>query len=154
MGIRPIPMKFDNIRVLQLGEIFKHKLYLFLLCFEVLSFRKLHLIPNNFHSLFRVHCQICAVDSRYITLFHLNCDKLYYLRTYNTDLLDKFKPITQTQKKLLIYLQTWFISTACIYMYIDNYLQWYKNYTGQRYDRAINIFWRIYEYKGWRSTLL
>lgn len=69
--IGPIPMEFDNIWMLELCEIFKNELYFFLLVLKIFTFRKLDFVPNDFDSLFCIHSQIGAVDSRHISLFHL-----------------------------------------------------------------------------------
>lgn len=44
----------------------------YLLKFKVLPFRKLNLIPNNFHAFLCIHSQVGTVNARHIALIHLN----------------------------------------------------------------------------------
>lgn len=71
VGIGPVPMEFDNVWVLELREILKNELNFFLLVLKVFTFGKLNLVPNDFDSFFCIHGQVGAVDSRHISLFHL-----------------------------------------------------------------------------------
>lgn len=69
--IRPIPVEFDYIRMLEPGQVIKHHLYLVFLRLEVLPFRELNLVPYNLHAFFCVHSEVSAIDAGNITLFHL-----------------------------------------------------------------------------------
>lgn len=75
--VRPVAVELDDVRVFQLCQVLKHLLDLLLLRFEVPPLAELHLVPNHFHALFRVHRQMGTVDPRDISLFDLMVDKEY-----------------------------------------------------------------------------
>ena len=71
MGVGPIPMKLNNVRMFQLREVLENLLDFLFLSFEIFTLRKLNLVPNDFDSLFGVHRKVRAVDTRNISLFNL-----------------------------------------------------------------------------------
>lgn len=69
--VGPVPVEFDDVGVLQPGEIVEHHLYLVLLGFEVLALGELHLVPDHLHTLLGVHREVRAVDAGHIALLNL-----------------------------------------------------------------------------------
>lgn len=69
--VGPVSMKFNDIWVFQLSQVFEHHLYFVLLRLKISTFGKLHLVPHDFHTFFCIHCQVCAVNPWYIPLLHL-----------------------------------------------------------------------------------
>jgi len=80
MRVRPIPMEVHDVGVLELSETFKHLPDLVFLGLVVFTLRELHLVPHHLHSLFSVHGQVRAVDSRNISLLHLREQNRKYQR--------------------------------------------------------------------------
>merc|ERR1719483_114971 len=70
--ISPIFMKFDNVRVINQSQGFKHilKLGLFF-ALELFLVGKYSLVPNYFHSFFCIHGKVSSINTRNISVFNL-----------------------------------------------------------------------------------
>lgn len=71
VSVGPEPVELDDVRMYELREVLEDELDLLLLRLEVLALRELHLVPHHLHALLRVHGEVRAVDSRHISLVHL-----------------------------------------------------------------------------------
>lgn len=77
MRIGPIPVKLDNIGVLQPRQVIKDHLNLVLLCLEVLSLGELNLVPDDLYALLCVHGKVCHVDAGDVTLLDLEQREIF-----------------------------------------------------------------------------
>lgn len=96
-------MEFYYVGMFQLCKVFENLLNFFLLRFKIFSFRKLNFIPHDFNSFFRVHGQVSAVDSRNISLFHLQTKTKRIILIKKEIEKPLFKKLTHSKSLLLIY---------------------------------------------------
>lgn len=75
--VGPVAVELDDVGVLEAREVVEYELDLILLRLEVLALGKLYLVPHHLDALLGVHGEVRAVDTRYVTLLHLQPQQTY-----------------------------------------------------------------------------